>query len=757
MPEENDESHRFYGLTFAPDGKRFAYGNGDVLRVLDTNTFAILYEETSRLPQFDWLDNDRLLYGFNGSVGVPPFPEPGAWILNFHDVQQEAQKIPRISFPQMCAPLAVSPDRRFFVLLRVEAFPTSWARSLHIYRTDGDLAVIPEPIYYLPGREYPGDLTFSRTGRCLALSAGAPLYRKARVVEIASARVLFDHEFRFPINGLAFDRQERRLALVGDDSVVRVYDFTRGEPEDAISNAYDDEVELARCQQVGGRGANAPPRDLVTRSAQDGRAQFFLGHESRVSSVLFNSAGSLITASGDGTIRRWPNGVPRPAVRLGYMHTSYGVRHPAASADGRHVLYFADDAYLLDVSRSTASKHNIIQSTAHRHSPIAILRDGSPITFGHKYANIVLWSNDAGQLKKQKQISGNPDFDHAAKIRNGVLSGDEKRLVGSVAGRLFCVELDKDKEPIAWSGDLGKRDSTFANHDLSPDGEWIATSDFGPRVTIHRFAEPDKIVTRLTGENRAYDTVVAFGRDGRHLYTGNEDGRIRVWDTATWQEIPQLGWLAHRSAVTAIAVSHDRTLIATSGDDSLKLFPIEPEPGEPHRRERLSFHLDQPANWIQFASDENGQDRALLHSAPGRTLEIWETDRETDLSLPPPEDPRSLPCPLAQHAAVLLSSGKVLVVGGESNTANTQNVALSDCHLYDPATGIWTKTGSLRSPRSRNPELTLLPGGDVLVAGGMGRGGEALSSCELYDPASGTCGRPTVLWPLPAQAGHAFF
>jgi WD40 repeat protein len=697
LPDGIGEQHRCYGLTFSPDGKRFAYARGDVLRVLDTNTFAILHEETSRLPQFDWLDNNRLLFGFNGSVARPPYPKPGAWILNFHGVQSAGQEIPRTSFPHMCAPLAVSPDRRFFVLHRVEAYPTSWARTLHAYRTDGDFAVIPEPLYKLPGVEYPGDITFSRTGRYLALSAGAPLYRNARVVEIASGHILFDNEFRFPIHSLAFDPQERRLGLVGDDSVVRVYDFTRGDPEDKNANTYDDAVELARCQQVDGRGAHVPPRDLVTRSAQDGRARFFLGHESRVSSVLFDSAGSLITASGDGTIRQWPDGIPRPAIRLGYMQTSYGLRQPGASADGRNVLYFADTAHLLDVARSATRNHNVIQFTGHRHSSIAVLRDGRPVTFGHEYRQIVLWSNDAGQLKEQKRIPVNPGFDHDNRIRNGVLSRDEKRLAGALRGRLFCVDLDK--ETIAWSGDLGKRISTFANHDLSPDGEWIATSDFGPRVTIHRFAEPDKTVTHLTGENRAYDTAVAFGRDGHRLYTGNEDGRIRVWDTATWEEIPELGWLAHRSAVTAIAVSHDTTLIATSGDDTLKLFPIDPEPGEPHRRERLSFHLDQPANWIQFASDENGQDRALLHSAPGRTLEIWETDRETDPPEPSLEDPNSLPFPLSQHTAVLLSSGKVLVVGGESNTSNTQNVALSECHLYDPVTGIWSTTGSLRSPR----------------------------------------------------------
>jgi WD40 repeat protein len=144
-------------------------------------------------------------------------------------------------------------------------------------------------------------------------------------------------------------------------------------------------------------------------------------------------------------------------------------------------------------------------------------------------------------------------------------------------------------------------------------------------VSLHRFAEPQRIAATLGGA-RDYDTSVVFSRDGRRLFTGNEDGRIRVWDTATWEELPSHGWPAHRSAVTALAVSHDGSLIATSGDETLKLFSAQPEPGEPYRRERLSFHLDQSANWIQFARDGEGQDRALLHSVPGGTLQIWEVD-----------------------------------------------------------------------------------------------------------------------------------
>jgi PKD repeat protein len=88
---------------------------------------------------------------------------------------------------------------------------------------------------------------------------------------------------------------------------------------------------------------------------------------------------------------------------------------------------------------------------------------------------------------------------------------------------------------------------------------------------------------------------------------------------------------------------------------------------------------------------------------------------------------------------VLLQNGKVLVAGGEDNNGNT----LSSAELYDPATGTWTPTGSMNTPRwssgGQPLPLTLLPNGKVLVAGGAGNGNPLfLSSAELYDPATGT-------------------
>lgn len=91
--------------------------------------------------------------------------------------------------------------------------------------------------------------------------------------------------------------------------------------------------------------------------------------------------------------------------------------------------------------------------------------------------------------------------------------------------------------------------------------------------------------------------------------------------------------------------------------------------------------------------------------------------------------------------AVLLPTGQVLVAGGASSGGGTEagGLVIAEAELYDPATGAWSPTGSLRIPRALH-SATLLQSGQVLVAGGMRRwlGTESgIEEAERYDPATG--------------------
>jgi N-acetylneuraminic acid mutarotase len=90
------------------------------------------------------------------------------------------------------------------------------------------------------------------------------------------------------------------------------------------------------------------------------------------------------------------------------------------------------------------------------------------------------------------------------------------------------------------------------------------------------------------------------------------------------------------------------------------------------------------------------------------------------------------------HTATLLTNGLVLITGG-TRFINGGYTEVVNCDLYNPATGSWTATGSLTSRRSSHT-ATLLPNGRVMVTGGhfYQSGVFYRNNTEIYTPATGT-------------------
>lgn len=97
------------------------------------------------------------------------------------------------------------------------------------------------------------------------------------------------------------------------------------------------------------------------------------------------------------------------------------------------------------------------------------------------------------------------------------------------------------------------------------------------------------------------------------------------------------------------------------------------------------------------------------------------------------------------HTATLLASGKILVVGGQTDLSRGGNVRFvsagqaavapsSSAELFDPQTNSWSPVASLATERAEHT-TTLLPDGQVLVVGGIGKASDApLATAERYDP-----------------------
>jgi hypothetical protein len=94
----------------------------------------------------------------------------------------------------------------------------------------------------------------------------------------------------------------------------------------------------------------------------------------------------------------------------------------------------------------------------------------------------------------------------------------------------------------------------------------------------------------------------------------------------------------------------------------------------------------------------------------------------------------SMATPRTLHTATLLADGKVLVTGGL--WTHTARAILDTAEVYDPATGTFLATGPMTAARYWQT-ATVLATGKVLVAGGYGLNGGAMASVDLYDPATG--------------------
>jgi len=167
---------------------------------------------------------------------------------------------------------------------------------------------------------------------------------------------------------------------------------------------------------------------------------------------------------------------------------------------------------------------------------------------------------------------------------------------------------------------------------------------------------------------------------------------------------------------------------------------------------------DPPSNtWERTAAPKHARETAkavllangsVLTVGGSRTAEEYDPSTNEWTELAPMKYVRS------QETATLMPEGNVLVTGGAESTDKDgyTDPALNSTEMYDPTTNSWTALAPMITARELH-SATLLPDGDVLVAGGGdcgdGEGGGCLgyggsgdccgaSSAELYDPSTNT-------------------
>ncbi len=160
--------------------------------------------------------------------------------------------------------------------------------------------------------------------------------------------------------------------------------------------------------------------------------------------------------------------------------------------------------------------------------------------------------------------------------------------------------------------------------------------------------------------------------------------------------------------------------------------------------------FSQTATALKGASQvliAGGSDGSTVGTPPNEilagiaTAEIYNASSKTyscvgGVSSTPPVCNNSMVDGRYNHIAVALESGQVLFAGGIDATG----IVTDSAELYNPATGLFTATGPMTTPREQFAAAIFPSGplsGQVLVTGGSNVVGNFLGSAELYNPATG--------------------
>ncbi|MFM8890025.1 MAG: WD40 repeat domain-containing serine/threonine protein kinase [Planctomycetia bacterium] len=414
-----------------------------------------------------------------------------------------------------------------------------------------------------------------------SLVATASADRTARLWTTAGveAGVLSGHDET--VFGIALSGDGARLATASRDKTVRLWDVAR-RASLAVMEGHE--------RRVFNVGFAADDGRLVSAS-EDGTARVWnlasqaagstLVHPARVNAAVFGPGGTIVTGGVDGLVRIWD---PQAGHEIGRLRGhSDGIWSVAILGDGRIVTGSADTtARIWDPA---ASAEPVVRCGSGVLA-VAVATPGTTMATGHADGSVGLW--DLATLRQIRRITVG-----AGRVNGVAFSPDGGRLAAACQdGFVHVVALRSDRrDPV-----------------VGPTAEITAKPTAG--VTTR----PEANVT-IAGSGRPIYAAV-FAPDGDRIATACDDGRVRIYDLDSGDEVADA--LVHRGRVLGVSWSPDGSRIATAcGDRSVRLWPAAGG-GNPSS---LDGHT-AAVNWVAFSPAGD----SLASCSSDGTVRLWEVE-----------------------------------------------------------------------------------------------------------------------------------
>jgi WD40 repeat protein/transcriptional regulator with XRE-family HTH domain len=504
---------------------------------------------------------------------------------------------------------------------------------------------------------------------------------------------------------LAISHDGKRMATIGDDRTVRIWDLT--------TNQVISTIQVDTGFASGGSGVAFSPdgnKLLTVRGEKSatlwdvttGKAIFHLdGHSAHVSTVAISPDGkTLATGSDDGTAKLWSTATGRE------LHTLADDQIPplyiAFSPDGKG-LYAGSDTHTV-AAWDIATGKELVTFTEPGGgtdvTTIAVSPDGTRVATGDFDTTVKIWDANTGNLLIKL-------FGHASFVNGLAFSPDGKTLASA----------SEDGTVKLWDAETGKALLTLSGHTsdvlsvrFRPDGQRLYTSSRDGTVRIWDLStSAGSDALNLVGHTNRLASVT-YRPDGKQMATLSWDGTVKVWDTAIGKELHTIkleGNYASGNAIAGdVAYSPDGKYLAYNDLNTTKIIDTTSD------AEILSLDpFKDAATHVVYSPDG----KQLADAGTDGTIRIHESESGkvlTQFVLPPQS--------LQIQQIVFSPNGKRLAIAAQDGA-----------YVYDTTTGKQLLKYSGHGVGERNSGTAFSPDGKWIASSGND------STIKIWDSETG--------------------